>query len=286
MLDSFNRSIEYLRISLTDRCNFRCLYCMPSTGIRQLHHEQILRYEEILRIVKLLTPHGLTRVRLTGGEPLVRHGLIDFVRQLSSVPGLSDIALTTNGSLLVPLALALKDAGLKRVNLSLDTVDPDHFRQLTCGGRLQDTLHGMEAALSVGLLPLKLNVVATTYLTNDDLVFFLELARNRDIAIRFIEYMPIGSNARLTLGLPMPILRQRLIAIAGAKLQPAQCSGGGPAKYFSLAGVPGLIGFITPISEHFCNSCNRIRLTADGKIKPCLLSNKEYDVKKINASGD
>lgn len=285
MRDSFNRTIEYLRISLTDRCNFRCLYCMPSTGISPLHHRQILRYEEILRIVSVLTKYGLTRVRLTGGEPLVRRGLVDFVRELSSIPGLDDIAITTNGSLLAPLASPLKNAGLKRVNLSLDTVDAEHFRQLTCGGKLQDTLRGMEAALAVGLTPLKLNVVATTYLTDADLVFFLNLAHNRDIAVRFIEYMPIGTSASSTLGLPIGVLRERISHIASAQLQPATCIGGGPAKYYSLPGMNGLIGFITPISEHFCSSCNRIRLTSDGKIKPCLLANNEYEIKSLMRQG-
>ncbi|KYZ76950.1 cyclic pyranopterin phosphate synthase MoaA [Anaerosporomusa subterranea] len=285
MRDAFNRTIEYLRVSVTDRCNFRCVYCMPPQGVEPLQHSQILSYEEILRIVTVLTKHGLKRVRLTGGEPLVRRGLIEFVRNLSAIRDLQDIALTTNGSLLAPMAAELKQAGLNRVNISIDTVNAELFHQISGGGRVQDTLDGIEAALSVGLQPVKLNVVATTYLTDADLAFFLNLARNRPVAVRFIEYMPIGYNTA-DVSISISHLREKLTEIAGAALIPIQFpQGGGPASYFTLPGMIGRLGFIAPISEHFCSSCNRIRLTADGKIKPCLLQNMEFDIKSQLRSG-
>jgi cyclic pyranopterin phosphate synthase len=279
MRDSFNRTIEYLRVSVTDRCNFRCVYCMPPQGVEPLQHSQILTYEEILRIVTVLTKHGLKRIRLTGGEPLVRRGLVEFVRNLFAIEALEDIALTTNGSLLAPMAAELKQAGLNRVNISIDTVNAELFHQISGGGRVQDTLDGIEAALAAGLQPVKLNVVATTYLTDADIKFFLNLARQRPIVVRFIEYMPIGCNPS-DISISIADLREKLTAIAGTALTPVRFSqGGGPASYFALPGMAGRIGFIAPISEHFCSSCNRIRLTADGKIKPCLLQNIEFDIK-------
>jgi cyclic pyranopterin phosphate synthase len=285
MRDGFNRTIEYLRVSVTDRCNFRCVYCMPPQGIEPLQHSQILTFEEILRIVTLLTKHGLRRVRLTGGEPLVRRGIVELVRQLSTIKELNDIALTTNGSLLAPMAAKLKQAGLNRVNISLDTVNSEQFSRITGGGKVQDTLDGIEAAVSVGLSPVKLNVVATTYLTDADLAFFLNLARQRPVAVRFIEYMPIGCSTSV-ISISIAKLREKLTAMAGASMMPARFpQGGGPASYFTLPGMLGMIGFIAPISEHFCSSCNRIRLTADGKIKPCLLQNTEFDIKSQLRSG-
>jgi cyclic pyranopterin phosphate synthase len=259
---------------------------MPPQGVEQLPHDEILTYEEILRIVKIFSQHGLKRVRLTGGEPLIRRGIVNFIRHLSAIPALTDIALTTNGNLLAKMASELKCAGLNRVNISLDTVNPERFRSITGGGELADTLNGIEAALSAELFPVKLNVVATTYLTDSDLLYFLELARRVPVAIRFIEYMPIGCSASTVLGTSIFTLRERIAMLGGGTLTPAPLyQGGGPAKYYTLPGMSGRIGFISPISEHFCSECNRIRLTADGKIKPCLLDNTEYDLKQQMRQG-
>lgn len=279
MLDNYNRNINYLRISLTDRCNFRCVYCMPPQGREWLEHSDILTYEELLRLIEVFGHEGITNIRLTGGEPLVRKGITGFISAITALGMIKDLSLTTNGSLLPPIAHELKAAGLHRVNISLDTVNPASFARLTTCGRLEDTMAGIESAQQAGLTPVKLNVVLTEALTEKDLAFFVELVYKHPIAVRFIEYMPIGPNGGGAA--PDVAAVRKLLNKAGREmLKPTgTVRGNGPAKYYQFTQAKGAFGFITPISDHFCSACNRLRLTADGKLKPCLLSNSEIDLK-------
>lgn len=285
MLDRYDRNINYLRISVTDRCNFRCVYCVPPQGKEWLDHSEILTYEELIRLIVVFSQEGVTNIRLTGGEPLVRKGIVDFVEAIASLKRIKDISLTTNGSLLPPLAHDLRSAGLSRVNISLDTVNPISFARLTTCGRLEDTMKGVESALEAGLAPVKLNVVLTEELSEKDLAYFVELVYGHPIAVRFIEYMPIGgrdSGARPDVA----TVKKMLSDVGKAALRPTGAIlGNGPAKYYQFPKAQGTFGFITPISDHFCGACNRLRLTADGKLRPCLLSSEEIDIKTPLRSG-
>lgn len=259
---------------------------MPPEGLTLLEHTEILSYEEFLRIIAILSRHGIRKVRITGGEPLVRKGIVDFIAAIKSMGTIADLSLTTNGSLLTEMADSLKQAGLDRVNISLDTLDPERFRQITGNmGKLEDTLSGIEAAFAAGLEPVKINAVLTSAFTERDLAWFVDKVCQYRVAVRFIEYMPIGHGG-IKEGFSIAELKCLLEKIAGP-LEPVANTGkgNGPAKYFRLPGAQGFFGFITPISEHFCGACNRIRLTADGKFRPCLLSNAEVDVKMALRSG-
>ncbi|MDR3588586.1 MAG: GTP 3',8-cyclase MoaA [Negativicutes bacterium] len=279
MHDAYDRPINYLRVSVTDRCNFRCSYCLPRKGVRYLSHRDILTYEELLRLIAVFSAEGISRVRLTGGEPLVRKGIVNFVAAIKALGVIDDLSLTTNGSLLPPLAKPLKAAGLDRVNISLDTVNPDRFAEITLHGRLEDTLEGVASALEAGLSPVKLNVVLTDALSESDLTYFIDQVYRFPIAVRFIEQMPIGGCGAKP-GLDVAAVKRLLTGAGFGPLAPASVGrGGGPAQYYQLPESQGIFGFITPISEHFCGACNRLRLTADGRLKPCLLSNQEIDVK-------
>lgn len=285
MYDCHNRQINYLRVSVTDRCNFRCVYCMPTQGVKMLSHEGILSYEEFLRIIKILSNRGVNKIRLTGGEPLVRKGIIEFIRNITALQTITDLSMTTNGSLLAPMAAQLKAAGLTRVNISLDTINPERFRQITRGGELARTLEGMEAAIAVGLTPVKLNVVLTNQITEQDIAYFLDLVHRTPISVRFIEYMPIGE-VQIGPGPSIDEVKATIDSSGRGELKPTlDIYGNGPAKYYTLPQAKGSFGFITPLSDHFCGVCNRIRLTADGKFKPCLLSNQEFDVKSALRNG-
>ncbi len=284
-LDSFLRPIEYLRVSVTDRCNLRCVYCMPPEGVPQCPHDAILRYEEIEIIVRAAAELGIHKVRLTGGEPLARLGLSDLVRRLAAIPGIDDLSMTTNGTLLARHAQELKDAGLKRVNISLDTLRPDRFTAITRRGRLEDALAGIEAAHRVGLEPVKLNMVVMRGVNDDEVVDMARKTISDGWQVRFIEWMPVGeSGGDLTgestaQGVMAAEIRATIEATLGP-LEPASVDvGGGPARYYRLPGASGTVGFITPISEHFCQHCNRLRLTADGQLRPCLLSDFEIDLR-------
>lgn len=285
MRDGYNRCIDYLRISVTDRCNFRCAYCMPPDGVKLLDHADILAYEEILYLIRVFNKYGVNKIRLTGGEPLVRKGIVDFIRAISSLGIIADLSLTTNGSLLADMAEDLKAAGLHRVNVSLDTVDPERFRRITGSASLERTLAGIEKAIAVGLHPVKINVVLTSAFMDSDLSYFVEMVYRYPIAVRFIEYMPIGYNGTGP-GMTSAEVKNRLNGAGLGMLEPAAGSiGNGPAKYFRLPGAKGLFGFITPLTEHFCRACNRMRLTADGKLRPCLLANRELDLKTLLRAG-
>ncbi|MDR3565507.1 MAG: GTP 3',8-cyclase MoaA [Negativicutes bacterium] len=285
MHDDYDRTINYLRVSITDRCNFRCVYCMPPQGVHWLDHSEILTYEELLRLITVFSREGITKVRLTGGEPLVRKGIVEFVAAIKALGVIEDLSLTTNGSLLPPIAQALATAGLDRVNISLDTVNPERFAQITLHGRLEDTLSGIESALVAGLTPVKLNVVLTEALSDSDLTFFIDQVQRFPIAVRFIERMPVGGCGASD-RMDVATVKTMLEAAGHSPLEPVSVSrGNGPARYFRLPQSRGTFGFITPISEHFCAACNRLRLTADGRLKPCLLSNQEIDVKTPLRSG-
>ena len=274
--DSFQRPINYLRISVTDRCNLRCFYCMPEEGMPLLPREHLLTYEEIARVVRAAAGLGITKVRLTGGEPLVRAGLPDLVSMLSRTEGLDDLSLTTNGLLLSHFAPALKRAGLKRVNVSLDTFNPQRFRRITGGEGLEAVIKGIEAAKEAGLNPVKVNTVVIPGVNDDELLAFGQRSLE-GWHVRFIELMPFGQAADLPT-LSVSQMAARLEQAIGP-LALAVNRGGGPARYFRLPGAEGTIGFISPVSRHFCFACNRLRLTAEGKLRPCLLQETEVDLR-------
>ncbi len=278
--DSFQRPINYLRISVTDRCNLRCVYCMPEEGVSLMSHADILSYEEIYRVVEVAAQMGIDRVRLTGGEPLVRAGVPELVRMIAGIDSITDIALTTNGILLPKYAAELKEAGLKRVNVSLDTLKPDRFRQITRCGELKDTLLGIDKASEFALDPVKINMVVMAGINDDEIIDFAKKTIDEGWHVRFIEHMPVLDEESLTPRLvSVSEIRSKIESLG--KLEPYQHKvGNGPAKYYRLPGASGTIGFITPVTEHFCYRCNRLRLTADGKLRPCLLSEEEIDVRE------
>ncbi|MFQ6058950.1 MAG: GTP 3',8-cyclase MoaA [Anaerolineae bacterium] len=280
-LDSFNRPISYLRISVTDRCNLRCVYCMPPQGIALCPPQEILRYEEIALVVRAAAELGISKVRITGGEPLVRLGIVDLVAMIAAVPGIDDVSMTTNGTLLTRYADDLARAGLRRVNVSLDTLREERFRRITRYGRLTDVLAGIEAAQRAGLRPIKTNMVVLRGLNDDEVVDFARLTLEREWHVRYIEMMPVGQSTIWSRNGHIPVgeIKGRIEEQLG-ELQPARVSvGSGPARYYRLGGAVGTIGFISPISEHFCQGCNRLRLTADGRLRPCLLSDEEMDLR-------
>jgi cyclic pyranopterin phosphate synthase len=284
--DSFQRPINYLRISVTDRCNLRCIYCMPTDGVELRSHSDILSYEEIYTIAKAAAELGMGNIRVTGGEPLVRMGLPWLIEMLAGIEAVDNIALTTNGVLLADYAAELKRAGLERVNISLDTLKPDRFRRITRGqSELGQVLEGIEKAREVGLEPVKLNMVVMSGINDDELIDFAAKTIDEEWHVRFIELMPVNGDVNSA---PRFVsageMRKRLEPLG--ELEPCLPSAGnGPAKYFRLPGARGTIGFITPVSEHFCFQCNRMRLTADGKLRPCLLSDYEIDLKTPLRSG-
>jgi cyclic pyranopterin phosphate synthase len=258
---------------------------MPEEGVSLMSHSEILSYEEIFTVVRAAVDMGISKVRLTGGEPLVRLGLPDLVRMLSSLEGIDDIALTTNGILLARYADELKQAGLRRLNISLDTLKPDKFEAITRCGHLKDTLNGIEAAKKAGLNPVKINVVVMAGMNDDELVDFASKTINDDWNVRFIELMPVNGDDNGFSRLVSAGEMKKRIESLGALEACGTDVGNGPAKYFKLPGAKGTVGFITPVTEHFCYQCNRIRLTADGKLRPCLLSEEEIDLKGALRSG-
>lgn len=280
--DSFGRRINYLRVSVTDRCNLRCIYCMPVEGVPLMPHEEILSYEEICTVVQVAARLGISKVRLTGGEPLVRVALPKLVQMISSLPGVEEVSLTTNGTLLRRYAAELKQAGLTRVNVSLDTLQKDKFRHITRSGELDDVLQGIEAARENGLEPVKINTVIMRGVNDDEVLDFARMTCNEGWHVRFIELMPFNNVAEFV---PSSELEQRIGT--WRKLEPSKpLTGNGPARYYRLAGAAGTIAFISPISEFsFCSRCNRLRLTADGKLRPCLLRKDEVDLKSTLRGG-
>jgi cyclic pyranopterin phosphate synthase len=280
LADRFNRPITYLRISVTDRCNLRCVYCMPEAGLPWIPKPDILSYEEIAEIVRSAASVGVRSVRLTGGEPLVRRDLPRLVALLRAIPGIEDIALSTNGMLLADQVGALRDAGLTRANISLDTLREDRFFAIARRPGLDRVLAGIDAAIAAGLAPIKLNCVVMRGQNDDEVVAFAELARERPLFVRFIEMMPVHENVALhgDAYLSATELLER-IAVLG-ELSPAAGPGGnGPARYFAYPGAQGAVGVISPLSHDYCETCNRVRLSADGKLKLCLFGDNAIDLR-------
>ncbi|MGD0006511.1 MAG: GTP 3',8-cyclase MoaA [Anaerolineaceae bacterium] len=290
--DQYGRQITYLRISVTDRCNFRCVYCMPVDGVLWQSHGAIMHYEEIVEVVRVAVSQGVSEVRLTGGEPLVRKDLPELVRLISAIPGIQDISLTTNGILLDKLAGPLAQAGLKRVNISLDTLDPEKYNRITRGGSLIRFWDGLHAAEIAGLNPIKLNVVAMRGVNDEELVDLARLSLEHDWQVRFIEIMPIRNQESWGPGFPSPegvylSIQEMLKIFEPCGLLPVEHAvGSGPAREYRLQGAAGTIGFISPLGEKFCDSCNRLRLTADGFLRPCLLKDIEIPILPALRAGE
>jgi len=285
VLDGYGRTIDYVRISVTDRCDLRCSYCMPEEGVAWLPHEDILRYEEILRLCRIFTELGITRFKITGGEPLVRRGVAGLIRELKALPGAESVTLTTNGVTLKQHLEALTAAGVDGVNISLDTLDRERYRALTRRDALPAVLEGLEAALARPGLHVKLNCVLLAG-GEADWVSLAGLARERKLAVRFIELMPLGRGAVLP-GAGEAALRTALEAAYGP-LTPAEgrFRGNGPCRYFSLPGFVGAVGLISALSHQFCDGCNRVRLTAAGFLKTCLQYDLGTDLKPLLTGPD
>ena len=288
MIDSYHRPITYLRISVTDHCNLRCVYCMPPEGTRGNAQEALLTDEEIIRVAQAAARLGVRRVRLTGGEPLVRAGLPGLVSVLAKVPGIEEVSLTTNGVLLGRMAQALASAGLRRVNVSLDTLSEERFQHISRVGRgIERILDGIRIAERHGLAPIKINAVVARGVNDDEVASLARLTLSENWHVRFIELMPVGQCATWDEArfVPAAEMKTRLEAQVGP-LTPAASPGGcGPANYFRLPQARATVGFITSVSRHFCRACNRLRLTADGKLRPCLLSDAELDLRAALRSG-
>lgn len=274
------REINYLRISITDRCNLRCVYCMSDEGIHFLSHDQVLSYEEILRMVRVSTLGGIRKVRLTGGEPLVRKDFIPFLERLSGIHELDEITLTTNGVLLEEFAEEIRNCGICRLNISLDSLKAERFHGITRRDCFERTMAGIRAAERVGFDPIKINVVAMRGANDDELVDFARLTLEKPYHIRFIEFMPIGETNgwREEKFISTEEIQERIKALGPLKALPNHRLDG-PASRYKLNGAVGEIGFIGALSNHFCNRCNRLRLTADGHLRGCLFSDSEIDVK-------
>jgi cyclic pyranopterin phosphate synthase len=285
--DQFGRRIEYLRISVTDKCNFRCLYCMPPEGLPWLPRSEILDYEEIAEIVAQLAPLGVRRIRLTGGEPTLRPRLEILISMLRSVPGVEDIALSTNGVRLSEVVTAYRDAGLDRVNISADSLRPDRIRSISRRDLTFDPLAAVEIALAAGLDPVKLNVVVMRGINDDEIADFARLTLGQPVHVRFIELMPVGSMRELTWEhvVPSDEVLERVSSIGQLAQVTGPPRGNGPAVYYQLAGGCGTVGVITPMSHTYCGSCNRVRLTADGRLRTCLFGEHSVNLREPLRAG-
>jgi cyclic pyranopterin phosphate synthase len=279
MSDAFARPITYLRVSVTDKCNLRCVYCMPETGLNWLRRDEILSYDEIASIVRSAASAGVRSIRLTGGEPLLRPDLHLLVREIARTPGIDDISLSTNALLLEEQIGDLVAAGLQRVNISLDTLRPDRFEAIARRPGLEKVLTGIDAAIAHGLAPVKINVVVMRGQNDDELADFAQLARCKPVAVRFIEVMPVHENLGMQRDtyISADEILARLIAIDDLKPVPGP-GGNGPARYFAAAGALGTVGVISPLSHDYCDRCNRVRLTADGRLRLCLFGDHNLDL--------
>jgi cyclic pyranopterin phosphate synthase len=279
LIDPCNRHLNYLRISITDRCNLKCIYCVPRDHITRLSHAEILTYEEILRLVKVGIQLGISKVRVTGGEPLVRKGVYKFLSDLRRISGLADLSLTTNGVALRDNLEKIKSSGIKRINISLDTLKRQKFAEITGLDLFDQVWQGIERARKMGFHPIKINVVALNGVNDDELVDMAHLSIEYPFHVRFIEYMPIGDSQ---MGSPPLLLAPEIkkrISVLGNLIPIRNSLNDGPAQRYRFDGAPGEIGFIHALSQHFCDRCNRLRLTASGQLRPCLLSGHQEDIK-------
>lgn len=277
MIDSLGRNITYLRLSVTELCNLRCRYCMPEEGVCKLAHSQLLTEEEMVRAVRAASRLGITKVRITGGEPLVKPNILSICRNVANVPGISETSVTTNAILLPDMAAPLREAGVQRVNISLDTLNPEKYRKITRRGELSDALRGIEAALNAGFEKVKINAVLIGGFNDDEIPALAALTQKWPVDVRFIELMPMAGNTDFGSECYIPVTR---VLDALPQALPEQEEG--VARLFRLPGALGRVGLISPLSQHFCAACNRIRLTADGKIKPCLHSAEEISIKGLS----
>jgi len=276
MKDAFGREITYLRLSVTELCNLRCRYCMPEEGVRKLRHDQLLTEEEMIMAVRAAARLGVNKVRITGGEPLTKPNILSICRKTALAPGIKDVSLTTNGILLPELAAALRDAGVGRVNISLDTLNEEKYAAMTRRGQLSQALAGLEAALRAGFQKVKVNTVLIGGFNEEEIPALAELTRTEPIDLRFIELMPMPGSAGFGPASYAPVSRV-LEALPEAIPEGEE----GVARLYRLPGAMGRIGLISPLSQHFCSTCNRIRLTSDGKLKPCLHSEEEISIKGL-----
>jgi cyclic pyranopterin phosphate synthase len=278
--DNYHRTINYLRISITDRCNLRCRYCMPEEGVDLMEHRELLTYEEIVAVVRVFARHGISKIRITGGEPLVRRGAVDLVKSLARIEGVRDLSLTTNGVFLKEYAKDLIEAGLRRINVSLDTLRPDRFAYITRRDTFKEVWAGIEAALRHRLSPVKINVVVIKDFNDDEVRAFARLSLAHPLQVRFIEFMPVGERNGWDAekAIPSSHIKEEIREL-GELIPKSPEENDGPATRYYIQGGKGEIGFISPISSHFCAQCNRLRLTPDGKIRTCLFSDEEIDLK-------
>jgi cyclic pyranopterin phosphate synthase len=282
LLDNYHRNINYLRLSITDRCNLRCRYCMPEEGVPLIEHKDLLTYEEILGVVKVFARNGISKIRLTGGEPLVRKGIVDLIRGIKDIKGIKDLSLTTNGVLLGEYAHDLVEAGLRRINISLDTMQPERFAYITRRDKFKAVWAGIEAALRHQLSPVKINVVVIKGFNDDEIQAFARLSLTDPLYIRFIEFMPLGEGSEWhgERGIASSQIMEEITEI-GELIPIRPQANDGPAQRYYIKGGKGEIGFISPVSSHFCAQCNRLRLTPDGRIRTCLFSDEEIDLKGV-----
>lgn len=281
MLDQYKRNINYMRISVTELCNLRCRYCMPVEGICKKEHKEMLSEDELVQAVEAAVSLGITKLRITGGEPLVKRNILSICRRITAVNGIREVCMTTNGILLPALAVPLREAGVTRLNISLDTLDRKKYAYITRGGALDDAWAGIEAALSAGYQKVKLNAVLIGGFNDEEIAALAELTKQYPLDVRFIEMMPMYNSGDFdeTAFLPCEKVLEVLPELAAVEPD------GGVAQLYQLPGAMGRVGLIRPVNAHFCGSCNRIRLTADGKIKPCLHSAEEYNIKGLDFTG-
>lgn len=277
MIDSFGRPITYIRLSVTELCDLRCRYCMPEEGVCKLRHDQMLTEEEMVRAVQAAAKLGIEKVRVTGGEPLTKPNILSICRQVAQVPGIQEVSITTNGIRLPELAVPLREAGVRRVNISLDTLNPEKYAYITRRGVLDKALAGLDAALDAGFDRVKINAVLIGGFNDDEIPALAALTRERPVDVRFIELMPMSGNRDFGPESYIPVSRvlEKLPQAVPEKEE-------GVARLYRLPGAMGRVGLISPLSQHFCASCNRIRLTADGKLKPCLHSAEEISIKGLD----
>ncbi|MBI2069592.1 MAG: GTP 3',8-cyclase MoaA [Elusimicrobia bacterium] len=286
VVDSLGRRIDYLRLSVTDRCNLRCVYCLPADGYRFKDSIEILNDEEILRLIRIASQMGISKVRVTGGEPLVRPGVVDLIRQLIEIPGIADVSLSTNGVLFSGMYRGLWSAGLRRVNISLDTLNEQKFKTITRYGNIEDVFQGLRGALEIGFDPVKINVVVMRGTNDDEISDFVALTRNLPVHVRFIELMPIGETGFFSRATWVSLNDIKAACGELELLPPDECpKGWGPALYYKAPGSLGSVGFISALSCNFCNRCNRLRLTSSGNLHPCLASDLNVDLGKAMRNG-